>query len=394
MHIENLYKSQQVLYFSEVYALEKIHGTSAHIGFKRIKLLDQVGEGPERVIVSRDDVQVTYFSGGEKYESFKALFNEEELKKRFLEIGAESMTVYGEAYGGKCQGMKATYGPNLKFVAFDVEVSRDRDPNAPAGSSLWLGVEQANLTAAKLGLDFVAWNKVKSDVDSLNRERDLPSRQAVKNGITEPRIAEGIVIRPPIEVVTNNGSRTMAKHKRPEFSERASKKDTTVSPEKQATLTKAEEIAAEWVVPHRLEHVLGKLKATLGRDPELKDMREVINAMVEDVTREAKGEIVESKEAAKAIGSATSKLFRRLLMNQLPTYEAASATLAEVSALNIEQIKTTFGLKTFRVERHRRFEQWQDSDPTHGRSGRGGQVSDGVVVRPDDVLDLLHQVLS
>ena len=31
LHIENLYKNQTVLMFKELYALEKLHGTSAHI---------------------------------------------------------------------------------------------------------------------------------------------------------------------------------------------------------------------------------------------------------------------------------------------------------------------------------------------------------------------------
>ena len=31
MHIDNLYKAQEILAFKECYALEKIHGTSAHI---------------------------------------------------------------------------------------------------------------------------------------------------------------------------------------------------------------------------------------------------------------------------------------------------------------------------------------------------------------------------
>lgn len=34
MHIDNLYKSQTLLMFRECYALEKIHGTSAHVMWK------------------------------------------------------------------------------------------------------------------------------------------------------------------------------------------------------------------------------------------------------------------------------------------------------------------------------------------------------------------------
>lgn len=336
MHIENLYKNQNILLFKKCYALEKIHGTSAHISFKRIygsnagtalKLAQEMRAAANlpplpddpTAVDSPDTVQIGFFSGGEKYDNFVAIFDQEDLKRRFLEAGPENMIVFGEAYGGKQQGMKDTYGPKLKFVAFDVLMGEERDPNAPPGSKTWLGVESATKMVERLGLEFVPWNLVSTDLETLDRERDLPSRQAVRNGITEPRIAEGIVLRPPIEVKTNNGARLMAKHKRPEFSERASKKDTKVSPEQQEILTKADEIATEWVTPTRMEHVLDKLQAKLGRLPITEDTRSVIDAMVEDVTREAKGEIVESKEAVKAISTAAAKLFMKVQRARLET---------------------------------------------------------------------------
>ncbi len=33
LHIDNLYRSQDILLFRECYALEKIHGTSAHVAY-------------------------------------------------------------------------------------------------------------------------------------------------------------------------------------------------------------------------------------------------------------------------------------------------------------------------------------------------------------------------
>jgi len=306
VHIENLYRNQTLLLFKEVYALEKIHGTSAHVSFKRHTAED-----------GTVTAEVGFFSGGEKYDNFVALFDQEDLKRRFIEAGPEKMIVFGEAYGGKQQGMKDTYGPKLKFIAFDVKTGGDEEDRG-----LWLSVESANMMVDKLGLEFVAWNKVGTDLPSLDAERDLPSRQAVRNGITEPKIAEGVVLRPPIEVRTNNGARLIAKHKRPEFSERASKKDTQVTPDKQEVLAKADAIATEWVTLNRLDHVLDKLQAKLGRQPVTEDTRAVIDAMVEDVTREAKGEIVESKEAVKAISSSTAKLFMQVQRKRLETAAA------------------------------------------------------------------------
>src|SRR5947208_1075885 len=101
MHIENLYKNQAILKFRECYAMEKIHGTSAHVMWKNGK--------------------VHFFAGGAKQEQFEALF-QPELTERFVTVGQPAVTVYGEAYGGKMQGMRETYGQDLRFVAFEVRI--------------------------------------------------------------------------------------------------------------------------------------------------------------------------------------------------------------------------------------------------------------------------------
>lgn len=71
MHIQNLYKDQTILLFKECYALEKIHGTSAHIKFS----------------MAPTSPALTFFSGGEKHERFKALFNDADLCTRFEALG-------------------------------------------------------------------------------------------------------------------------------------------------------------------------------------------------------------------------------------------------------------------------------------------------------------------
>ena len=50
------------------------------------------------------------------------MFDENFLKEKFKEIGIDKIIVYGEAYGGKQQGMRATYGDKLKFIVFDVKI--------------------------------------------------------------------------------------------------------------------------------------------------------------------------------------------------------------------------------------------------------------------------------
>src|SRR4051812_23692424 len=109
LHINNLYKDQKILNFKRCYALEKVHGTSAHVKFS-------VDEHPDGI----DIYNLTFYGGGEKHERFEALFDKAALLQRFEELGHREVTVYGEAYGGKQQGMSHTYGPDLKFIVFDV----------------------------------------------------------------------------------------------------------------------------------------------------------------------------------------------------------------------------------------------------------------------------------
>ncbi len=76
--------------------------------------------------------------------------------------------------------------------------------------------------------------------------------------------------------------------------------------------TAASAIADEWVTPMRLEHVLQRVPAD-----DMSAAPKVIAAMVEDVYREGKGEVVESREATTAIGRKTAELLKKYLMNRV-----------------------------------------------------------------------------
>jgi hypothetical protein len=280
-HIDNLYKDQRILLFRECYALEKIHGTSANVQWR--------------------DGRVYFSSGGEKHERFAALFDEAKLTEMFAALGHPSVTVYGEAYGGSQQGQKWRYGKALRFVAFEVAIGET-----------WLAVPQAHDVVTKLGLEFVHYVKTPTDLPALDAERDAPSEQARRNGIVGDQPREGVVLRPPIEVRLNGGERIMAKHKRDEERETKTPRKV-VDPAAHAVLTKATEIADEWVTPTRLAHVLDKL----GPDAGIERTRDVISGMIDDVLREGSGEIVDSREARAAISRKAAELFRRHLNARL-----------------------------------------------------------------------------
>jgi hypothetical protein len=275
MNIDNLYKNTDILQFRECYAIEKIHGTSAHITFK--------------------NGQINFFAGGCKHDAFIMLFDTNELLNKYnaKAITLErSVTIYGEAYGGSLQKMRETYGDSLRFVAFEVKI----------GDS-WLSVPQAEEFTRSLGLDFVPYVKCSTDLKELDAQRDSFSIQAVKNGMGEGHLREGIVLRPLIEVTKNNGERIIAKHKADKF-----KETSTVHKvgEKLEVIADAKKIANEWVTLERLNHVLD----TFAKPHTIEITGKVLIAMNADIAREAQGEIVMSLEALKEINRSTALMYK------------------------------------------------------------------------------------
>ena len=112
-HIENLYRNRDVLMFKQVVASEKIHGTSAHVSY------------------NTEEDKLTFFSGGASYDEFLKFFDQDSLLEAFRNNASEhnvkNITIYGEAYGGKMQGMREIYGPQLRFIAFEVLIDAEQD---------------------------------------------------------------------------------------------------------------------------------------------------------------------------------------------------------------------------------------------------------------------------
>ena len=89
-------------------------------------------------------------------------------------------------------------------------------------------------------------------------------------------------------------------------------------------LTDARAIAAEWVTPTRLEHVIDRFKRGFrpGRTDQLTvyihamskaHTGTVVEMMIEDVIREGTGEIVDSLPMRKEVGKAAAVLFLKSL---------------------------------------------------------------------------------
>lgn len=273
LHIDNLYKNREILMFRECYAMEKIHGTSAHVAWNS----------------NRPD-EVRFQSGGAKHETFVSIFDKDTLLAKFKELGTSAI-VYGEAYGGSMQGMKDTYGDKLKFVAFEVQID-----------NLYLEVPKAEQIVRDLGLEFVYYKLIPTDLDCMNAERDAESVQAIRNGCGPGKQREGIVLRPVIEVRKNNGDRIIAKHKCDTFRETKTPRDLHAV--ELVVMSNDEKVADEWVTHMRLSHVLDKMPGAT-----ITDTKKVMKAMYEDIMREADGEVIFSREVERAINRATSRMF-------------------------------------------------------------------------------------
>jgi hypothetical protein len=91
-----------------------VRGTSVHVTYHAVGG-PRIGGDPR--------LELSYFSGGESHGRFVALFDADALTARFAALGHHEVTIYGEAYGGRCMGMRATYGDELRFIAFDVRVN-------------------------------------------------------------------------------------------------------------------------------------------------------------------------------------------------------------------------------------------------------------------------------
>jgi hypothetical protein len=175
MSIIHLYKAPEFFTLEgvkgkKICAMEKIHGTSAWIQYS--------------------DGKITYHGGSEKGEDFKRLFNEEKLLDSFRKSGYTHVRVHGEAYGGKQQGMKSTYGDTLKFVCFDVRVD----------FNYFLDLVDAINFVKTLGLDFVPYVIGNCDPEWLQTQAELPSIQAIRNNMGPCRSREGIVVKPLVEL--------------------------------------------------------------------------------------------------------------------------------------------------------------------------------------------------
>jgi hypothetical protein len=291
LKITNLYRRPEYIkLFKTVYCMEKVHGTSAHITFTRDT--NQDGSFEDKLII---------FSGGADHMAFSTLFNKKELLEIYSggTLAGKTVTIFGEAYGGKMQGMNATYGKQLRFIAFEVNID-----------DKWLEVPDAEGMAKRFGQEFIWWTECENTLENLTKYRDQDSQLALLRGCGPGKMAEGIITKPFFECYDKQGGRWILKYKREDFAEVKTPRE--IDPEAKMNILRGQAVADEFVTEMRLRHILDKNPYST-----LQDIPKVIQLMVDDIAAECEGEYIASSVVMKAIGGKTVMFYKKFLENKL-----------------------------------------------------------------------------
>lgn len=293
--IDNLYANQTILLQPECYALEKLHGSSAHLHYI------PAGGDPEPesrgTRLSSGEAILKIFSG-EQQANFEALFNKERLLTLFALLSAD-VRIYGECYGGKVQQNSWRYGKDLKFTAFDVKLNGE-----------WLTIPEAEKLVKFMELEFVHYVRIETKLSLIDAERDATSEQAIRNGVTtrngEFVRREGVVLRPIEEKPDHRGNRICAKHKRKE--ERETKTERPVNADKIALSKAARDVAEEWVTANRVGNARSHFSES---DWVITNMQNLIRYVLQDVYTEAGTEIEQTPENNREICKRAAQLIKQ-----------------------------------------------------------------------------------
>jgi hypothetical protein len=122
------------------------------------------------------------------------------LKEKLIEMFPSGVVLYGEGYGGKIQKAGSTYGPEQKFVMFDILVN-----------NVWLAQNNVNQIGEVLDVPtvpLILFAPIQNAMDMVEEGF---------NSTWGDFIAEGLVGRPATEIRTNRGARVITKIKHVDF---------------------------------------------------------------------------------------------------------------------------------------------------------------------------------
>lgn len=132
------------------------------------------------------------------YEKLQQMFTVEQFGELYPDV---PMTLYGEGFGARIQKGGGNYiSDGVSFILFDVMIG-----------SYWLERENVEDIAAHLGIDVVPIVGQGSLHDAVKLTRDG------FQSLVGSQMAEGLVMRPSVELLTRRGHRVIAKIKHKDF---------------------------------------------------------------------------------------------------------------------------------------------------------------------------------
>lgn len=239
----SLAKVPEILSVDRVVATEKLHGSNFRIHLPPgADSIEQIGFGGRRE--EFDETKEAAFYAGEPVRWFR---QRPELLQRLLDYksakGWDNVVVYGEVCSGMIQG-GLLYEPDGKLIfrAFDVLVGEDLRPydelvelcdsiDLPRVTEVWRGPPSESAFDALL---------------------EQPSPTAIKSGVSEPKISEGVIVRADPLRRAASGRWLIIKHKSARFREEGRKRERNLSP--------LESFVQTYVVPGRIINAIGRLK--------------------------------------------------------------------------------------------------------------------------------------
>jgi hypothetical protein len=195
--IEGTYANQAFAYLADNmwWWTEKVDGTNARLSYDA----SQEFRGNEHAYVAgkTDNAQLAPTLLLRLVELLKAMPME-------TVFGTEldtAVTLYGEGYGNRIGKAGHLYRPDgVDFVLFDVNVA-----------GWWLSRENVEDVAQKLGLDVVPIVGTGTLTEAVEKVRE--GFDSLSWGV----LAEGLVMRPDVELFARDGSRIITKIKRKDF---------------------------------------------------------------------------------------------------------------------------------------------------------------------------------
>jgi len=304
--IENIRKSSEVLLYDTIIT-EKIHGTNVRFYYGNGGLY----VGGRNTIIYNPQVGEVKNDG---YGFYNFISNHPCLEI-FHETGEyDNYTFYGEFHGpGIQKGIKYSEEKDLRI--FDI---RHPDGN-------FLNWEQVEYICNKLNLKIVpVFHKGKiSDIGVLNSFLNINSKCAIENGINlEDNIAEGIVIKPLIEMMDKRGDRIIVKYKSKKWAENAdgvSKMPKELSKEEVEFQKQAREFASMVATEGRLHTIIEHITRDGNVEINMKRVPDFLREFVKDVMEEyeeiySKLDKKEKNIYNKIISSQAVNLFKKYVM--------------------------------------------------------------------------------